>query len=431
MFLISVISSVLSNTEICYANCSMSTHSTKNALPVLFLTILLDMIGIGMIIPILPIIFTDPASPSFLLHGYSSQMQFIIAGLVTALAGIMTFFAAPILGELSDLYGRKKLLTICIGILAVSQIFFGLGILLSSLWLLFISRAIGGLAGANISIAQASIADVTEPKNRAKNFGLIGVAVGIGFILGPTLGGILASVTHSASIPFFVGGLLGLINLLSVKFLLPETHTVPESKLHNITIFKALHNIKRAFIGKDASHIYISNFSYYIGFTFFTSFTGMFLVQKFGMSSGGLGTYFGMLGLWIIITQGFILRIITKRYNEEQILRYSLVAVACAIMVMPWMSSLFAVYLLLPFICIPQGLSMANMSALISKSVTKDKQGAAMGINASLSSLASGIVPALAGGSTALLGISFPYILAGLFMLFAWQNLFLRKRDVL
>lgn len=401
--------------------------SSRKALPILFLTILLDMVGIGMIIPILPIIFTDPASSSFLLLGYSKQAQFIIAGAVTALAGIMTFLAAPILGEFSDLYGRKKLLTICIGILAISQIFFGLGILLSSLWILFISRAIAGLAGANISIAQASIADITEPKNRAKNFGLIGVAVGIGFILGPALGGSLASLTHSASIPFFVAGILGVINLILVTFFLSETHEVPESKLHNITIFKALHNIRSAFTGKESSHLYISSFFYLTGFTFFTSSTGIFLVQKFGLTEGNLGTYFGVLGVWIVITQGFILRVITKKYSEKQILKFSLIGVALAIALMPFAPSTIFIYILLPFIAVPQGLSMANMSALISKSVHPSKQGAAMGINGSLSALAQGVVPAIAGGITALLGISFPYFIAGLCILFSWKNLFLKK----
>lgn len=399
----------------------------KNTLIILFLTILLDMVGIGMIIPIIPIIFTDPTSPSFLLHGFSSDMQFIIAGSITALAGIMTFFAAPILGELSDLYGRKKLLALCIGILALSQIFFAFGILLSSLTILFISRVVAGLAGANISIAQAAIADITEPKNRARNFGLIGVAVGIGFIVGPALGGSIASISHSASMPFFVAGLLGIVNLILVTFLLPETHSIPESKLHNITIFKALHNIKTAFTQKEASRVYISSFLYLTGFSFFTSSTGVFLVQKFTITEGGLGTYFGVLGVWIVITQGFILRVITKKYTEKQILKYSLVAVASAVMVMPLIPNLTFMYILLPFIAIPQGLSMANMNALISKSVSPSKQGAAMGINASLSALAQGLVPALAGLISALLGISFPYVIAGVCMLFAWQNLFLKK----
>jgi DHA1 family tetracycline resistance protein-like MFS transporter len=400
--------------------------STKYRLPVLFITLLIDMIGVGMVIPILPIIFTDPSSPSFLLQGFSSQEQFTIAGLVTALAGVMMFLASPILGELSDLYGRKKLLTLCIAILAFSQIIFGIGIEVSSLWLLFISRAIAGVAGANIGIVQAAIADITLPKDRAKNFGLIGAAFGIGFILGPILGGAIVSATHNASIPFFAAAVLGILNLISVTFLLKETHTLPKDRTNHITFFKAINNIKKAFADKEASVVYRSSFFYLIGFAFFTSITGIYLVQRFGVSSGGLGTYFGVIGVWIVITQAFILRIVTKIYNERQILRISMVCVAFTIGLMPFMPSLLLVYVLVPFIAIPQGLSMTNMGALISKSVSPEKQGAALGINGSLNALAQGVVPALAGGITALFGLSFPYIIGTFCILYAWRNLFFR-----
>lgn len=400
--------------------------TSKRTLAVLFITLLVDMIGVGMIIPIIPIIFTDPTSPSFLLQGYSHQLQYVIAGMITALAGIMTFIASPLLGELSDVYGRKKLLTLCIGILALSQIVFGIGIEISSLTLLFISRAIAGLAGANIAIVQASIADITLPKDRAKNFGLIGAAFGIGFIIGPVMGGLLVALTHNASVPFFTAAVLGIMNLVSISFFLKETHVVPKNKTHTLTLLKAVHNVKKAFTDSDLSTLYTSSFSYMIGFTFFTSITGMYLVQRFTLTSAGLGTYFGVIGIWIVITQGFILRIITKLYNEKQILRFSLVSVALAIGCMPLMPSIIFIYALVPFIAIPQGLSMANMGALISKSAPAEKQGTALGINGSLNALAQGVIPAISGGITALFGLSFPYILASICILFAWRNLFFK-----
>jgi DHA1 family tetracycline resistance protein-like MFS transporter len=161
----------------------------KKTLTILFFTLVLDMIGIGMIIPIIPIIFTDPTSPSFLLQGIKQEYWYFLAGLTTAIFGLIQFFAAPLLGELSDVYGRKKLLTLGVTVLAVSQCIFGLGIVTKSLALVFISRIIGGIASANFSIAQASIADISTPANRAKNFGLIGAAFGIGFIVGPALSG--------------------------------------------------------------------------------------------------------------------------------------------------------------------------------------------------------------------------------------------------
>src|SRR6185369_11205487 len=196
----------------------------KKSLQILFLTLLIDMIGIGMIIPIIPIIFTDPSSPSFLLQGYSQAKQFFLAGLLTSLFGLMLFLTAPILGELSDVYGRKKLLLMGVGVLAFSQLLFGFGIEIRSLWLVFFSRAIAGLAGANFSIAQASIADVTEPKDRAKNFGLIGASFGIGIIIGPTLGGWIAHLANNAAAPFWLASILGVVNLISISLFLPETN---------------------------------------------------------------------------------------------------------------------------------------------------------------------------------------------------------------
>ena len=229
----------------------------SKTLKVLFFTLMLDMIGIGMIIPIIPVLFTDPSNPEFLLHGYSVSAQYLFSGAITAIFGIMLFLAAPILGELSDVYGRKRLLTLGIGILAFSQFLFGFGIEIGSLALLFVSRAVAGLAGANFSIAQASIADISEPHERAKNFGLIGAAFGIGFILGPVFGGLIVTAAHSASAPFWFSGMLGVINVLLVTFFLPETRKAGLKVRQRFHPFKGISNIRAAFqdqfvIGRNA-----------------------------------------------------------------------------------------------------------------------------------------------------------------------------------
>ena len=395
----------------------------RKTLTILFFTLVLDMIGIGMIIPIVPIIFTDPTSPSFLLSGIAQKYWYFLAGLTTAIFGLVQFFAAPILGELSDIYGRKKLLFLGVSVLAISQGVFAFGIMIGSLTLVFVSRFIGGIASANFSIAQASIADISTPANRAKNFGLIGAAFGIGFVIGPALGGYLAHIFHSASAPFWIAGGLGIINMFSVFFFLPETHTENRALAKKLTPLKAFNNIKTAFTDTVSSHIYKANFFYFAGFAFFTSFSGLYLVQRYNVGEAQLGNYFAAIGIWIVITQMIILRIVTKHRAPLQILRISMICVAIASALTPFMPTLFLQYVLLPFIAIPQGLSMANLTALLSSSVPKEKQGVALGINGSLSALSQGLVPLFGGVIAGVFGVSMPFLIGGLCIFYAWYGI--------
>ncbi len=395
----------------------------RKALTILFFTLVLDMIGIGMIIPIIPIIFTDPTSPSFLLTGIAEKYWYFIAGLTIAIFGLVQFFAAPILGELSDIYGRKKLLLLGVSVLAISQCMFGIGIITGSLTLIFISRFVGGIASANFSIAQACIADISTQANKAKNFGLIGAAFGIGFVVGPALGGYIAHFFDSASAPFWIASILGVINMTSVFFFLPETHTENRAAAKKLTPFKAFSNIKIAFTDVAASHIYKANFFYFAGFAFFTSFSGLYLVHKYNLGEAQLGNYYAAIGIWIVITQMIILRIVTKYGAPLQILRITMVIVAISSALTPFMPTLFLQYVLLPFIAIPQGLSMANLTALLSSSVPKERQGVALGINGSLSALSQGIVPLFGGILGGLFGVSIPFIVGGLCIFYSWYGI--------
>jgi DHA1 family tetracycline resistance protein-like MFS transporter len=398
--------------------------SQKRVFPVLFATLMLDMIGVGMLVPILPIIFTDPASPSYLLHGYSLFGQYVVTGLITAVFGLMQFIAAPILGELSDAFGRKKLLALGVGTLAISQMLFGVGVATASLALLFVSRAIAGMAGANFSIAQAAIADITEPKDRAKNFGLIGAAFGLGFIFGPVLGGFIAELTHLASAPFFFAGILGVINLIFISLFLPETRKGHgEHRFHPL---KGIHHIQEAIADKDAGPVYLSNFLYWSGFAFFTTFIGILLV-RYGFNEAGIGAFFGVVGAWVVVTQLFILRLVSKHYSEARTLKLSILVVAFAIVAYPFMPNAIGLYALLPVLAIPQGLSMAMLGALVSKSVGPERQGTALGINGSLLALAQGAMPIVAGGLSGVLGIEASFVAGAALVFGAWAALFMRK----
>lgn len=398
--------------------------SQSRALAALFATLFIDMIGIGMVFPIIPIIFTDPSSHSFLLQGYSAGAQIFMAGLVTAVFGLMQFFAAPVLGELSDVYGRKKLLLMGVGVLALSQALFGFAVQTGSLALIFVSRAIAGIAGGNFSIAQAVIADVSKPEDRAKNFGLMGAAFGLGFILGPVLSGWIAAQTASAAAPFWFASILGLINTMSVALLLPETRTHIREHAARFSLMSGMRNILAALEDKILFPYYLINFLYYTGFAFFTSVIGLLLVERFSYDEAGIGLFFGVVGVWVVITQGFLIRVVSRRFSEHTLLSITIPIVGVSVAAFALVMNPVLLYAVIPLMAIPQGISMANLTAVLSKHVSHDRQGAVMGINGSLSAFSQGAIPLVAGGVAALIGITATLLIGALFFGAAWYVLY-------
>lgn len=397
---------------------------------VLFGTLLLDSIGFGIVFPIIPILFTDANSAEFMLGGYSHEMQLFLAGLIAAVFGLMQFLAAPLFGELSDIYGRKRLLTVGVGVLGLSQLLFGFGIEVGSILLLFVARIVAGLAAGNMSVAQAMIADVSAPQDRAKNFGLIGAAFGLGFIIGPLIGGYLSGLFGDAAVPFWLSAALGLVNVIFLSLTLRETHNRPDAE-HSFTLSKGLQNIRSALTDKDARPLWLSIFFYFSGFTFFTSFNGILLVERFAFTESEVGIFFAAVGVFIVITQTVVLRIVSKIYNERQILRFAIPIAAASVLAYAFVPEIYLVYLLIPIMAVPQGLTMANLSALVSRGVSAEKQGAAMGINGSLMALAGGVVPLIAGGLTAIFNLEIAFIVGALFMFGSWFVLFIQRNPIL
>ena len=165
----------------------------RHPIGIILFTILIDTLGIGILGPILPQLLSNPNSPHYLLgKDASASSGYIMFGFLVGIFPIMQFFATPILGQLSDRYGRKPVLALSLAGTALGYLLFAVGIVIKNIPLLFAARALDGITGGNLSVAQASIADVTPPSERTKNFGLIGAAFGVGFIIGPFLGGVLA-----------------------------------------------------------------------------------------------------------------------------------------------------------------------------------------------------------------------------------------------
>lgn len=394
---------------------------TKYALPIILATIFLDMLGIGILIPVIPLLLADPASAYYLLPaGWSIDGGYILLGFLTASYPLAQFLAAPILGQLSDRYGRKKVLILSLMGTCLSYLLFAIGIITRNIPLLFISRAFDGMTGGNIAVAQAAIADITEPQNRAKTYGLMGPVFGLGFIIGPFLGGVLSNPEliswFSAATPFWFAAILTSLNVFSVISFLPETHPNRNEK-QKIDWSKSLHNILGAFRFPALKTLFGTTFLFSAGFSFFTTFYAVYLINRFNYSQGDIGNFFAYIGIWIVISQAVFTRLASKYFTEYQILRFSLIA--CGIMVLIHLvpRASWQLFLVVPIFAISNGLSVSNLTSLISRSADRSVQGEVMGINSSIQALAQALPPIVSGFIAARFSASVPTVVAGLLII--------------
>ncbi|MEI7827519.1 MAG: MFS transporter [Euryarchaeota archaeon] len=381
--------------------------------------VFLDLVGVGILIPIVPILLAGPHSPYYVLPaGYTIQQGYIILGWLVAIYSIFQFLAAPILGQLSDKYGRRKVLGVSLGGTSISYIIFAIGIITKNIPLLFLARAFDGITGGNIPVAQAVVTDITPVKERAKNFGLIGAAFGLGFIIGPYIGGKLSDPSivswFNAATPFWFAALLAAVNIVLIITLLPETLARTQKEVR-IRWAQSLIDVVHAYTYRGFRTLFTTAFLFQGGFTFYTTFIGVYFINKFNFTSGNIGDFLAYVGLWIVISQGLILRKLT-RFADYKILRVTLITTGVLILAffLPtvWWGLLFVV----PFFGIPNGLSQAFLPTIISKSAEQSRQGEILGINASVAALAQSIPPILAGYLAAQIVATAPIYVASLFI---------------
>ena len=389
---------------------------TKRALPIVLFTVFLDVLGVGILIPILPqLVFKI-----FIPAGFSYNSSLITLGWLTGIYPLMMFIATPILGQLSDRYGRKKILALSLGGTGIGYLLFAYAILTKNIPLLFASRAFDGITGGNISVARAVIADVSAPKDRTKNFGLIGAAFGVGFVMGPYIGARLASPNvnffglfhtphwFTASTPFWFTAALAFINTALVLFVLPETHQHINKKLKMIWT-KSLANIRKAATAPGLRIVFMSEFLFFGGFTFFTTFFQILLIQKLHFTQANIGDFFAYIGIWIALTQGAVTPLLAKRVKNYQVLRFAFFGMGAALFAMLWPHNTTQLLLVTPLIALFVGVIMANIPALVSLSSGPEMQGEILGIDASVQALAQSI-PAIISGYIATMGINMPVI---------------------
>ena len=383
----------------------------------IFLTVFIDLLGIGILIPVIPQLFANPLSIEYMLPlGTSINQGYLLLGILIAVYPIGQFLATPILGQLSDKYGRKKILAVSLLGTSLSYVLFAIAIITKNIPLLFFSRFFDGVTGGNISIAQAMIGDVSDASNRARNFGMLGAAFGLGFIFGPYIGGKLSDPSvvswFNAATPFYFAAILAGLNMLSVLFLVPETNK--NLWKEKMTWGKSLSNIKKAMEMEGVSALFLTTFLFFGGFTFFTTFFGVFLIQKFNFTQGNIGDFFAYVGIWSVFTQAVLTRAFAKRFSESTIIRFSLLGAGVMVLAYFLPTHSWELLLIPPFFSMFTGLTMANTNSLLSRSAPANQRGEIMGISSSVQALAQAIPALLSGFIAASLAPTTPLIVAAI-----------------
>ncbi len=391
----------------------------------IFTTVFIDLLGFGILIPVFPLLIS-PGSPFRVTpEGWSFTQGLIMLGWLQAIYPFCIFVAAPILGQMSDRHGRRPVLAASIFGTSVGYVLFAIGISTANIPLLFAARALDGITGGNLAVAQAAIGDVSTNENRAKNFGFLGAAFGLGFIIGPYLGGRLSSPDASfyglfdtpswfdATTPFWFAAIIALANGVSVLVTFPETL---KEKFHGgrIKMGRSISNVVAGFKSDRLRVILATGFLFNAGFTFFTTFFGVYLKNSFDFTSAKIGDYFALVGLFIAFSQAVVVARVAKKLADFKVLRFSLFGTAAMMLVYfltPTSSSAY-LYMVIPFFTFFNGLTMANMSSLVSRSAEPGQQGQAMGIYSSVQSLAQVPASILVGYITSGINSSQPLLVS-------------------
>jgi len=355
----------------------------RRELLLILLFVFVDVLGFSLILPLLPFYAeTYAASPA-------------VVGLLLAANALSQLIGAPILGRLSDRYGRRPLLLVSLAGTVVSFALLGFA---RSLAMIFVSRIIDGLLGGNISLAQAYITDVTDTKDRARGLGLIGAGFGLGFLIGPALGGRL-SAGANYSLPSLIAAGLAALNLLGVLLWLPESlpperrgdqSTSPRPAFSARTLFEAL---GRPCVGP----LLIVRLLYGLAFTTFTTVFALFAQKRLGLDAQGTGYVLTFVGLLAVAVQGGGIGWLAKRFSDKRLVFGATVLLALALLAWAFTPNLWWLLVVLIPLALSGGVLNVVTNSALTKSVYPEEVGGTLGIAASWDSLTRVLAP-IAGG---------------------------------
>jgi MFS transporter, DHA1 family, tetracycline resistance protein len=364
-------------------------------LAIIFVTVFIDLLGFGIIIPLLPFYAESFGASAFTI------------GLLGTVFSLMQFTVAPICGRWSDRIGRRPII---VGGLFVSCLAYIALALADSLALLFVARIIGGIAGGNVPAAQAYIADVTTPENRARGMGLVGAAFGLGFIFGPAIGGLLARFGHD--VPMWSAAGLCAANFLAALVFLPESRHGDRTRV-SLNRWDLIHRARRH---PGLLPLLIVFFLLSTAFSGFEATFALFTERRFGFTAESIGWVFAFIGLVLAIVNGLLVGRVVPILGERRVIPLAIGLTGVSLLLVPASDSVPVLFAICGLMAVGMGFNNPSLTSAVSRLSDPSEQGGMLGLAQSLAALGRIVGPAWGGFLFDWAGISVPFVSAALIM---------------
>lgn len=371
----------------------------KSALSLIFLTVFIDLLGFGILIPILPAFATKELG-----------VDETAIGVAIAIYSFIQFLFNPLFGRLSDKYGRKPVIVFCLFLNAIGYVIFAFT---TSFILLLISRIVAGIGGSSIAVAQAYISDVTTKENRSKGMGLIGAAFGLGFVFGPLIGGFLAD--YGYMITGFAAAIFSLIAFILTIFFLPESRKISDKIVKKTRKLLDTDAIRAVFQKPDLAILIILFFILTFSFANIYGTFALLGIQVYGFTDLQNGYLFGIVGLSSALVQGGLIGSINKVMSKTKIIIIGAFILMVTLALIPYGGSFLGLAIISIFLSYGTGTLQPTLLSLISEVTSDEEQGVTLGINQSFSAFARVLGPLWGGFAFEFLGYPFPFLTGAAF----------------
>lgn len=395
----------------------------------LLLVEFIDYLGMGLALPFFAAVLFD-VQRGFLATECSAAIRGTVLAMLIAVSPLMQFFSSPFLGTLSDIKGRKRVLIGALSIGILGYICACFGVWKESILFLFLYRFLFGISSGSAAVVQASVSEISAPDEKTKNFGLVNMALGAGFCLGPFVGGVLSDCAFFPNfgqfLPFLFVALLSLVNLLFIRWKFIESWK-PQAET-KLTFDLGFSRLGRAWQMIELRYLFLAMFLFFFGWNFFVQFVPVVLIDKFGFNLAKTGYYYGFTGIFFALSSGLLIRPIVRRFASFSILWVSLILAGGYLLLFLLLRTEIMLWIYTPIFTYLLALVYPSATASVATAASEESQGEVLGIYSALQALSLVLGPLLTGS---FIGIypQLPILLGALVMITAGLLLvFLHRR---